>query len=130
MSKADELLAIVERCEKASEGSRELDARIAFVLDNRSIHVIVDGDVLGRNNQPPHDICIVGWAPSYTTSLDAAMTLVPPGHDWSLFSDNGAAMAGCMPASEDGCDWTDVPGATPALAICAAALRAQAEMEE
>lgn len=120
MTKRDELLALAERCEKASEGSRELDAAIHRLLHPE---VQVFGDYV---------IDSLGFGraiPSFTTSLDAAMTLVPANHDWSLFFDNGAAMAGCMPASEDGCDWTDVPGATPALAICAAALRAQAEME-
>jgi len=129
MRKRDELLALAERCEKASEGSRELDARIACVLDNRSIHVIVDGDVLGRNNQPPHDICIVGWAPSYTTSLDAAMTLVPEGMEIELTDIYSVARAGVGLNAPSGPFYGEHKGGYLALALCAAALRAQAEME-
>lgn len=128
MTKRDELLALAERCEKVSEGSRELDGAIAAAL---SLHP--QGWRRGASEASASAVWFddfYNWrAPDLTTSLDAAMTLVPPGHDWSLFFDNGAALAGCMPASDDGCDWTDVPGSTPALAICAAALRAQAEME-
>jgi hypothetical protein len=61
----------------------------------------------------------------WSASIDAALTLLPEGHDWSLFADNGSAMAGCQPASDDGCDMTDVPGATPALALVAACLKAR-----
>lgn len=59
-----------------------------------------------------------------TGSLDAAAKLIPPGHDWALHVDNGEAIAGCMPASEDGCDHSDFHAATPALALCGAALSA------
>jgi hypothetical protein len=106
MTKRDELLSLAERCEKADKGSFALECAIA--------------EAVGGLATPPRN---------YTVSLDAALELVPIGHDWSLFFDNSAALAGCMPASEDGCDMTDVPGSTPALALCAAALRAQAEME-
>ena len=131
MTKRDELLALAERCEKACEGSRELDAAIY----ETAIGLGMYESIYDRSG----DLCIRDYPgepgpeyrrlPRYSTSLDAAMTLVPTGHDWSLFFDNGSALAGCMPSSEDGCDLTDVPGATPALALCAAALRAQAEME-
>lgn len=134
MTKRDDLLALAERCEKASEGSRDLDARIACVQDNRSIYAVVDGNVLGLNSRPPHDMCVVGWAPSYTTSLDAAMTLVPGGY-WPIFGIADGDQKpfaiirhpdeGSMPNLKWGC-WraSSIP-----LALCAAALRAQAEME-
>jgi hypothetical protein len=63
--------------------------------------------------------------PKLTASIDAALTLLPEGYDWSLFADNGSAMAGCQPASDDGCDMPDVPGATPALALVAACLKSR-----
>lgn len=118
MTKRDELLALAERCEKASEGSSTLDGLIAHAAGYR----VGDDDSITAPNGNRADAI-----PGFTTSLDAAMTLVPTGHDWSLFFDNGSALAGCMPSSEDGCDLTDVPGATPALALCAAALRAAVE---
>lgn len=68
--------------------------------------------------------------PAYTYSLDAAARLIPDGHDWALHADNGAAIAGCMPASEDGCYYSDSHGATPAIALCIAALKARASIRE
>jgi hypothetical protein len=68
--------------------------------------------------------------PAYTASLDAAARLIPDGHDWALHADNGKAIAGCMPASEDGCDWSDSHGATPAIALTIAALKARASIRE
>jgi hypothetical protein len=131
MTQRDELLALAERCEKAREGSRELDGLIWKAACEKPGDIwsrdLIDGNIWMR--QDPEDTVAYEAPPAYTTSLDAAMTLVPTGHDWSLFFDNGSALAGCMPSSEDGCDWIDVPGATPALALCAAALRAAAEME-
>jgi len=65
-------------------------------------------------------------APCYTASLDHAMTLVPEGFDrWAVTARNSAVCA-----RSDGVeyqvrllDW--VFAATPALALCAAALRAR-----
>ena len=65
--------------------------------------------------------------PRYCTSIDAVVALIEQANtkfDWSLFFDNEEALAGCQPASEDGCDLTDTPGATPALALLLAFLRA------
>lgn len=65
------------------------------------------------------------WDPSdnnhrYTSSIDAAMTLVPEGWGWTL------THWGCFRLWEigDGMDVTS-KAKTPALAICAAALRAR-----
>jgi len=136
MTKRDELLALAERCEKASGPYRILDLDIFRAIgaplpsEFMSRKVGLEWDEVDLCFVMPIDTMRVRYEPPvYTASLDAAMTLVPANHDWSLFFDNGAALAGCMPASDDGCDWTDVPGATPALALCAAALRAAAEME-
>ena len=66
--------------------------------------------------------------PAYTSSLDAAMTLVPEG--MRFYVDNGTLDAG----SSHACAWTGTPpgisggckgAATPALALCAAALRSR-----
>lgn len=58
--------------------------------------------------------------PAYTASLDAAMTLVPEGCSWTIQRNRNAlaTFASCGPN-------TDAYAATPALALCAAALRAQ-----
>lgn len=62
--------------------------------------------------------------PRYTTSLDAAVSLIPTGHDWILEHVNGGLTIGCRVGHNDPdrTSWGD----TAALAICAAALRARA----
>lgn len=105
--------SLIERLEKASGPDRELDVEIAMAIDLPWNKAQRTGD--GKS--------LV--APFFTSSLDAAMTLVPEGYDWSLFYDNGEAISGCMPASEDGCCFSDNHAPTPALALCIAALKAR-----
>ena len=56
--------------------------------------------------------------------LDAALTLVPEGFDWAVFRTNGGLTVHAWCG-----DCQDHFGATPALALCAAALRARASIE-
>ena len=131
---SDSLIALAEKVERLTGPDRRVDGLIACAIFKT---VKTDDDLIYLSPICKSDECAPGtyWlvqrsgrslqtAPSYTASLDVAMTLVPKCYDWSLFFDNGAALAGCQPASEDGCDITDTPGATPALALTAAALRA------
>jgi hypothetical protein len=62
-------------------------------------------------------------APAYTASLDSALTLVPEGAHWVLY-DDGYAYVG--PDDEPTAEWR---GATPAIALCAAALRSRMARE-
>ena len=121
MSSLSELIELVE---KAKGPSRELDTLIEIAIspDEARMPWSCKGGHVSRlcGDQHWRD----GHARKFTASIDAALTLLPEGHDWSLFADNGSAMAGCQPASDDGCDMTDVPGATPALALVAACLKA------
>lgn len=83
--------SLIAKLEAATEGSRELDVEIFAEIDGRDLRR--DGDVLlARSRKPPHDECVLmRWAngvahewqktPHYTTSLDAALTLVPEGFD-------------------------------------------------
>lgn len=74
------------------------------------------------------------WDPAdsnhrYTASLDAAMTLVPEGWAWMVGCAAGVRFcATIMPTDESGieADAIDMFAATPALALCAAALRSRA----
>lgn len=78
--------------------------------------------------------------PSYTASIDAALTLVPDDHWWEVgrsCGDNSAmrnfgARRGCFSARA--VPWGASPrlssAPTPALALCAAALRARLAMQE
>lgn len=129
----DALLALAERAEAATEPDRALHGDIAEALGlnppwagKRTPHFWRDSWSDGRDY----------WdAPAYTTSLDAAMTLVPKGWGWLVSQPNEKAIASgllkkdtpVMGEVQYGCDRRyTVAAATPALALCAAALRAHA----
>lgn len=135
---------LIERLEKAEVGSRELDAAIAIAAGTdhgprEYVHV-------ESRSYEIHDEI----ARHYTTSLDAALTLVPEG--WCFEVGNGFncdVEAGCCSARvsdkahgpgrqhfhESAPDWTvddlenmEAPHRcikTPALALCIAALKAR-----
>jgi hypothetical protein len=134
------LLDLAARCEAAGKPSKALNREIALAVgwvrqtpsearrsnpawfhpdDCRDGHVLMDslhGTTMWRE---PLD---------YTASLDAAMTLVPDGWHFSLHANGGdlsrAAVYGFAPKPDDWCY-----GATPAVALCAAALRARAQVQ-
>ncbi len=132
------LMDLAERCEKAQGVDRELDAEIALAV---GVVRERDGDcfyghknfsvlVLERDYYA-HD----GNAPELahlTASLDAALSLVPEGWAWAVYGgarEEIVATAYCVPNGGrlPWPDWvTDICAATPALALCAAALRALA----
>lgn len=88
-----------------TEGSRELDKAIWLAL-----------------GESPHRLML---CPEYTASIDAALTLVPNGWCWAVLRlPNGMFSAGMQkpPAAPL---LTDDEFATPALALCVAALRAR-----
>ena len=109
-----------ERVEKVGEGSRELDAEIATEL-------FLPWDYAADWGSRGHD---KPTAYPYTTSLDAARTLVPDGWSWSLGEMRGISKwRGWMNDhnTPDGLAvvHVDADAATPALALCAAALKAR-----
>jgi hypothetical protein len=101
---------LIKRLETAPGPDAALDA---------AIEALVNG---GTSLSPPR----------YTASLDAALMLVPasPPHDWDVFCENdplGAArfIAHCHKAELYGAhSYEPSFGATPALALCVAALTA------
>lgn len=141
------MLELIERLEKAEAGSRELDGAVWYAafepdVEHGCLHV-------EQTEQGPREVltCELGskWADDvgpYTTSLDAALALaerVLPDHDWSV---------GCLPVSDDA-DHEEHHhfgallysrytkpydalghGATPALALCIAILRALRTTEQ
>lgn len=134
------LLELAERVEKASEPDRELDVLILAEIENRDVRW--DGNLLlGRHRLPPHDECRLGsidpgklarnfsvaWSspecPPYTSSLDAAMTLVPEGCDWIIGNVNGHM--GGTPYACVGSEKEHF-GETPVLSLVLACLRARA----
>lgn len=112
-----DLLELAARVEGASGADRELDLAIWAAIDPRAPEVIAAG------RKP------LEWLHCYTSSLDAAMTLVPEGMQWSF--DSHYKMAGVSrywddPQHGPTCEEYAGEAATPALALTAAALRARA----
>lgn len=137
-----ELLKLAEECEKAAGFSGQLDARIAVALrippDYSPTWLRDNFPTWGARSDGRVEVVHadgrggVHWAPKrYTASIDAALTLVPDGMEYSISTLYGLADAevGLNCSAEDG-PWrsrrldADVP-----LALCAAALKARARAE-
>lgn len=119
MSAREELEALADRVEMLAGPDREVDGLIAAALG------LPHGPSSGWNNSENGDYWTVEeCAPSYTASIDDAMTLVPEGYDWSVSSEQGRGIAYCVQGPS--AFLPDCVAATPALALCAAALRAKA----
>lgn len=136
---------LIARLEAAEEGSRELDAEIE--LSRRKFLGIIVGAGWAANyvlDKGP----VLGWiwdgknltsqlkAPHYTTSIDAALTLVPEGVQWcwkvERHHDEFSAVLTFWAGIGEKHSGPFVAGdaATPALALCAAALKARQESED
>lgn len=127
---AAELIALAERVERLQGPCRETDAKIAEAI----------GLCIGRCGGHPQD----GRLPHFTSSLDAAMSLVPErwrnwSSDssvkgwtrWMLAGPRNRWIVSETGEREAGNDWYQQGIArTPALALTAAALRARAAMEK
>jgi hypothetical protein len=103
MTKADELNALADRCER-EEASLDLDGAIAIACERPFF-------------KPAR----------YTTSLDAAVTLVPEGMEWTITHKNRDLDRPSVFVGRS-LDWSSEDASTPALALCAAALRARASL--
>lgn len=113
------LLDLAARCESATGPDREIDRDI--------LHCLWNG--------PARELwmhCAGKSPPFFTTSIDAALMLVPEGWAWMAGCAAGETFfATLSPTDESGieADMIDTNAATPALALCAAALRARAQIE-
>ena len=131
-------MTLADRIEAAGRPDRELDALIEIARN--PYRQIIIGSKPGRFPQEPiygpiSELIVMADmiadainAPAYTASIDAALTLVPDGHAWSVSNAARTPRANVWPLSP----LRDIPpkhtsAATPALAICAAALRAREE---
>lgn len=104
------LLDLAARVEAASVPDRELD---------RAIELAVFPDRLS----PPVELELL----AYTSSLDAAMTLVPEGWVWSINTFAGGKASACLMNERDEIVRpAEQYIASPALALTAACLRARA----
>jgi hypothetical protein len=105
------LLALAERCEQAAGPDKELD----FTIDD---FMLKHGAETDRIRNPRYVL-------PYTASLDAAVTLVPEGWDFCISKGWGEECAVCL-ASANKVTEIISTSTIPALALCAAALRAKA----
>jgi hypothetical protein len=104
----DDLLLLAERCEQATKPDREIDRAIQdwwFPL--------IGGPSREHAAYPAYD---------FTASLDAAMTLAPEGRTIINIAEDGITTA--IVCGTQGC------APTPALALCAAALKARSSINE
>lgn len=106
------ILELAERCEQATgeDAYLDLDIHKALNLDMAEYFTLSD-------------------APNYCGSIDAAMTLVPEGAYGGIVfgvDDDGKARAGAFVGSDPALQADEREAATPALALCAAALRSRA----
>lgn len=119
MADATAIREIVERLERAEGPNFRLEQEIMWAVRN-----------VPERHRSDHD-----KPPAYTSSLDAAMTLVPEGWFWRVGHTTSyqawAFVNRCHPDHADKGDehsfkrehWE--PKSTPALALCIAALRAR-----
>lgn len=114
MTDKNELLALADRVEALKAPDEHIDWLIENALG------------LARFELDRPDPRSEGWLDKrvkpkpYTASLDAAMTLVPDEYDWILGRTNGG-----LTIHARGDEFMRF-GATPALAICVAAIHARA----
>jgi len=143
--------SLIAELEATTEGSRELDGKVAYVIFTSILEPDDAEIVIWREfawvDSPAHE---KGYCLSnrrfYTTSLDAALTLVPEEHRCSFDipgKEGGRNHATVVKYSqvleavnlkakpEEITElWNHSYAATPALALCIAALRARQVVEE
>ena len=125
-----ELQSLISALKAATEGTRGLDYHIHEAIGWQ------DNDECGWSKPATGErTADTGW-PHYTTSLDAALTLVPEGWGWAAAElDKGEPSAvvtnflpqlkpGTLDANPDRIDFRS-KAATHALALCIAALKAR-----
>jgi hypothetical protein len=120
----DAMFKLAERCEQAMGPDHQLDADIAATQGWSNFSLKDRRGALGRPPVRTGKTLMLEWVRRYTASLDAAMTLVPEGWYWQVGQGNhawAAAYENPIPPSTR----VDSIAATPALALCAAALRAR-----
>ena len=112
---------LITRLEAATGPNRDLDAWIAIcagIAPPVAFRPCVSLDP-GTFGIGAYEIWV---APTYTASLDAALTLVPEDYDWIIGRTNGGlTIHACCGGTEEHF------GDTPAIALCIAALKARSQ---
>lgn len=117
---------ILSRLEAATRGSRELDEAIATLLWGEP-----------RPSGNPGEQRVLRWwsggvgrtvAPEFTTSIDAAMMMLPDGWRLNSLGDHGETWDVEL-AARHGREWRYGYAKTAAHALCIACLRARADTD-
>jgi hypothetical protein len=120
-----DLSELIERIEAASGPCVGLDADIEHATGRWSDHHFeawVRWQECGEAMNPP--MSSVPASPNrYTASLDAAITLVPEGWNWLISKESNELALASIAAANSAVE-TMTTAATPALALCGAALKA------
>ena len=112
---------LISQLNTATKESRGLDIKMWEWINNELVKY-------GSGNVNP---ILLTKVPHYTTSIDAALTLVPEG--WSLYhldTFGGGGYCEVTPSDGDESDCINGQASTPALALCIAALKAKEKNDE
>lgn len=117
---SERLLALAERCESADPAAPNIDLHMeilrAMGWTSRGAELI----------DPQGQRCM--QTPDPLHSIDGAVALVPDGHEWLRWGPGTMIVMLPPQPGDDEKAWArhiECRGATPALALCAAALRAR-----
>lgn len=122
---------LADRCAHATGPDRLLDADIACATRFPHLRPARPDDFDGKYGYAPGSLKVdTGFltAYSYTRSLDDAMTLVPEGWRFEVTTTGFKPGASIITDRGTFINGGGAYAATPALALCAAALRARAAM--
>lgn len=119
----EELNRLADRVEALTGPDREVDW-LVYEAIGEPVVLLVRAATAGRDEAT--------WAPFYSQSLDAAMSLVPDGYSWTLGQNvhHGHWLCSINYVNREGeptCLADSGHRKAPALALTAAALRARAE---
>jgi len=133
------LIQLADRCEAAIGPDRELDAEIVAALRMfpKNVGFVWKADLKANCPQVGAVECCTRlgtggpWfkAKPVTASIEAALSLLVPATLWAIGSmEDGPFARLCWPQPDGGYGggYIETAAATPALALCAAALRARA----
>lgn len=146
MTPSDNLQRLVERIEAATGPDREIDALVHFTVNRRWVGRIPcwpPEKVYRPDMETGLYMAIEGKGymygdsvPTYTASLDAALLIVPDGMLWMLTNtgiqnrkEPDFTKATALVSNWRDMDTDETQAETPALALCAAALRARITQE-
>lgn len=129
MTDLDDLIA---RLEAADGPSNELNGEIWWAVFRKEAEAAFWRGALGVPHRlgdvmPPGlgRTAVIATAPRFTASLDAALTLVPRGSLWGVCFNAIGALPRAQVAASETAFADEAVGATAALALCIAALKAR-----